>query len=81
VEQPGGEGLVVNATEWVALAGNGVVLVAAILGFLSTRSKVQQVHTLVNSRSDKQDRRIDQLTATLTDADIRVPPKPNGTPR
>jgi hypothetical protein len=71
----------VDATEWVALAGNGVVLVAAILGFLSTRSKVQQVHTLVNSRSDKQDRRIDQLTSTLTDADIRVPPKPNGAPR
>lgn len=33
-----------SAEQWVTVTGNAVVLVAAVLGFLSTRRKVEQVH-------------------------------------
>jgi hypothetical protein len=37
---------------------------------------IAQVHDLVNARSDRQDKRIDQLTGTLNDADVTVPDRP-----
>jgi hypothetical protein len=67
----------VNAEQWVTVTGNAVVLVGAILGYLSTRKRVERVHRLVNNRSDRQDGRIDQLTATLTKAGVDVPKKPD----
>ena len=40
---------------------------------------IDRVHEAVNSTAAKQNERVDQLTATLTTADVDVPPRgPNG---
>jgi hypothetical protein len=44
----------------------------------STNDQVGEVHQLVNARSDKQDKRIDQLTDALDQSDTAVPDRPNG---
>jgi hypothetical protein len=67
----------VNAAILVTiLATNAVGLATAVTTYLSTRRRIDDVHTLVNNRSDRQDARIDQLTGTLTGADVPVPPRP-----
>jgi hypothetical protein len=56
----------------------GVAAVISALGsWRSTRANrdaIGEVHTLVNDRSNKQDARIEQLTATATHAGVEVPP-------
>ena len=56
-------------------------IVLAYIGYLKlktstseVKSDVADVHTLVNARSDNQDERIEQLTGTLTEAGMSVPP-------
>jgi hypothetical protein len=67
----------VNAAILVTiLATNAVGLATAVTTYLSTRRRIDDVHTLVNNRSDRQEARIDQLTGTLTGADVPVPPRP-----
>lgn len=54
-----------------------VVFGTAIVGYLSViRKEVQQVHGIVNSRSDEQLDRIDQLRAALILANINIPEPP-----
>lgn len=67
------------------LVGQAVVLVLGYWGYRANRksvsgvkSDVADVHTLVNNRSDRQDKRIEQLTSTLTSHGVDVPAKPNG---
>jgi hypothetical protein len=69
------------------LAGQAVVLTLGILGYLSSRKGVRGVkddvavvHDLVNAHSDSQDRRIEQITQTLTGAGVAVPPTPDTAP-
>jgi hypothetical protein len=45
-------------------------------GITENGDGIAQVHDLVNARSDRQDQRIDQLTGTLTEADVAVPARP-----
>ena len=67
------------------LLTQGIGLATGIIGYRATRRTIRgataaigEVHTLVNSRSDRQDSRIDQLTTKLTAAGVAVPAKPNG---
>jgi hypothetical protein len=62
------------------LIGQGVIVVIAVLGFLSNRRGIGKVHTLVNDRSQKQDLRIEQLTHSLTESGTDVPDLPRPTP-
>lgn len=55
------------------LATQGLALATGVVAYLSVRRRVGEVHTLVNSRSDRQDQRIEQLTGTLHRADVDVP--------
>jgi hypothetical protein len=64
----------------VILSGQAVTLIAAILGYLSTRnkvhrvdSKVSDVHKLVNNQLDRQLKYNGQLAATLTASGVPVP--------
>jgi len=75
---------IITAISAVVLALTG--LVSAVKGLIpllhearKTTAAVAQVHELVNNRSDRQDGRIDQLTRTLTDAGVVVPPTPRVT--
>lgn len=45
------------------------------LGSLMNGGSIRRIHKAVNSTAQKQNRRTDQLTAALTDADIPVPPR------
>jgi hypothetical protein len=65
-----------TALDLVILATSLVGLATAVITYLSTRRRIDDVHTLVNNRSDRQDARIEQLTGTLTGADVPVPPRP-----
>ncbi len=56
----------------VALTG----LVGAVGGIIALFRKVQQVHVLVNSQLRTVLDRVDQLTGTLKDAGVTVPPRP-----
>jgi sensor domain CHASE-containing protein len=76
---------IITAISAVILALTG--LVAAVKGLIpllheqqKTTAAVAQVHELVNSRSDHQDARIDQLTRTLTGAGVAVPAAKPGPP-
>ena len=61
-------------SEWVGLGiGVGIGVMTAI-----NNRQSRTIHKLVNDRSTKQDKRIDQLTTTIINADIRVPKKRNG---
>jgi hypothetical protein len=44
----------------------------------NVKSDIQDVHTLVNNQSDRQNARIDQLTNQLTDEGSQIPPRLNG---
>jgi hypothetical protein len=41
------------------------------------RSRIGEVHELVNDRATKQDNRIEQLTDALGGSDTAVPPRPS----
>jgi hypothetical protein len=58
----------------VALTG----LIGAVGGLIALLRKVQAVHVLVNSQLTAMMRRVDQLTGTLQDAGLDVPPRFNG---
>jgi len=49
-------------------------LITAITGFVALFRKQNEVHKLVNATHTDNIKRIDQLTATLTDANVPVPP-------
>jgi hypothetical protein len=70
----------VTSADWIQLAGFLVTLVTVILGYLSTRGKVRQVHTLVNSQHDDLVQRTDQLTDSLLNAGVAVPDNPKKPP-
>jgi hypothetical protein len=38
--------------------------------------KIDTVHELVNAKSENQEKRIDQLTGSLSDAGVKIPTKP-----
>jgi hypothetical protein len=62
------------------------VVIAAISGLVSAvgifivRTRVQETHLLVNSRQDRMEARIEELTETLRDADVDVPVAPQVNP-
>ena len=65
-----------------AVATAITALVGVIRGLRQSKQNgtdIAQVHELVNDRSDKQDARIEQLTGTLTDADVAIPDRPKVT--
>jgi hypothetical protein len=59
--------IVADASVLTAIGQAVVALVVALIGLL-VRRKVQQVHVLVNNRSDEQDRKIAALEAALLEA-------------
>jgi hypothetical protein len=70
---------------WQTILGQAVILIVAVLGYLSTRAKVQKVHVLaekteklVNNQLDRQLLYNQQLAATLTEAGVVVPPQDGG---
>jgi hypothetical protein len=54
----------------------GVLLTA--LGGLRNGQKIKEVHHAVNSTAMAQNARTDQLTASLTEAGVEVPARPDG---
>lgn len=76
-----------TAQLWVTVIGQVVILIAAVLGYLSTRrkvgkmdGKVDNVHELVNNQLDRQLDRNAELTATLTAAGVDVPKQQTAEP-
>jgi len=69
-----------DSNSWLVLAGLVVTFLTALIGWWSTRSKIQQVHVLVNSQLKTVLDRVDQLTGTLHGAGIEIPPAPAGPP-
>jgi hypothetical protein len=66
-------------TEILAFVTQFLVLLTVVLSILQNRKtsrKIDGVHSLVNEQLDTQIARSDQLTATLTDAGVEVPPRP-----
>lgn len=61
---------------WLVLAGILVTFVTSVVGFLSTRRKVAEVHVLVNSQLHDVLDRVSQLTVTLEAAGVDVPDAP-----
>jgi hypothetical protein len=61
---------------WLVLAGVVVTFVTSVIGFLSTRRKVAEVHVLVNSQLHDVLDRVSQLTVTLEAAGVDVPDPP-----
>jgi hypothetical protein len=66
----------------VTLSGQAVIMITAILGYLSTRNKVKavddkvtKVHKAVNGQLDRQLTYNGQLAATLTASGVTVPPQ------
>ena len=69
-----------NESEITTIVTGLVTITGLVIGYLKlrlqardTKQDIADVHTLVNTRSDKQDARIDQLTGTLNTAGIPVP--------
>lgn len=72
----------------VTVSGQAVILVSAVLGYLSARrkisgvdSKLSNVHALVNNQLDRQLRYNGQLAATLTENGVPVPQQEDPGPR
>lgn len=64
--------------DWGGFITSIATLLAVVAGVLQGRkngSSISNVHELVNNRSQQQDRRIEQLTSTITDAGEDVPAK------
>lgn len=61
---------------WFVLAGVVITFATSVVGFVSTRRKVSEVHVLVNSQLHAVLERVTQLTAELERADVPVPPPP-----
>jgi hypothetical protein len=61
---------------WVVLAGIVITFVTSVVGFMSTRRKVAEVHVLVNSQLHDVLDRVAQLTLTLEGAGVDVPDPP-----
>jgi hypothetical protein len=60
---------------WTTVLGQVVIVVVAVLGWLSTRRKVTEVHMLVNNQLDRQLKYNQELAAALTLAGVAVPPQ------
>jgi hypothetical protein len=60
----------------IQLIAQLLTLVTAVIGLRAVSRGIGKVHDLVNSQSDKQMERVDQLTRTLTAAQVPVPPRP-----
>jgi hypothetical protein len=62
---------------WLVLGGIIITFATSVVGFVSTRRKVQEVHVLVNSQLHDVLERVDQLKATLAAAGVDIPDKPS----
>jgi hypothetical protein len=58
---------------WTTVLGQVVIVIVAVLGWLSTRKKVTEVHMLVNNQLDRQLRYNQQLSRALTASGTEVP--------
>lgn len=69
-----------NAAGWVAiivaLGGQAAILIPLWRRQFETMTAVDEVHTLVNDRSDKQLARMAQLEKALRASGVVVPPDP-----
>lgn len=63
-------------TNIIVLGIELLTLLTAIVGFVSARKKVHEVHLLVNDRYSEMVKRVAQLVAVLKDAGIEVPDTP-----
>jgi hypothetical protein len=61
---------------WIVLATGMVTFLTALIGFVVSLRKIQAVHVLVNAQLHDVLARVAQLTGTLEDAGVAVPPKP-----
>jgi hypothetical protein len=66
----------VTAREWAELAGIFLTFATAVAGMVQGR----RIHVLVNSQLQATLLRVAQLTRTLDDAGVDVPPRPDGKP-
>jgi hypothetical protein len=60
---------------WTTVLGQVVIVIVAVLGWLSTRRKVTEIHMLVNNQLDRQLKYNQELAAALTAAGQPVPPQ------
>ena len=66
---------------WIVLAGVALTFATACVGLAGTlrnQRQITQVHVLVNSQLHAVLDRVSQLTATLEQAGVDVPPRPDG---
>lgn len=61
---------------WLVFAGIVLTFLSSVVGFWQTRRKIREVHVLVNSQLHAVLDRVTQLTGTLHEAGVAVPPKP-----
>jgi hypothetical protein len=59
------------------LLGGAAALIAVLRKVTVIKTKVDDTHELVNARSDRQDARVDQLTAAVVDAGASIPAPPS----
>jgi hypothetical protein len=58
------------------IIGSAATVATVVITWLSTRGKVREVHTIVNSQRDTLLARVDQLVQSLEKAGIDIPDKP-----
>lgn len=64
-------------TNLIVLGIELLTLLTAIVGFVTARKKVNEVHLLVNDRYSEMVKRVAQLITVLKNAGIDVPDIPN----
>lgn len=60
---------------WGVLAVAVLTFLTAVIGYLSTRKKIAEVHVLVNSQLHEVLDRVTVLTSALDKAGVEVPPE------
>lgn len=67
---------VANLNQWLQFITGLLTFLAVVLGYLSTRKKVREVHVLVNKNNDDLADRVDQLGQSIQEQGGKIPPVP-----
>jgi hypothetical protein len=65
----------ITALPVISMLAAAAGLAATVLGFIN-RKKIAEVHVLVNSQLTEVLKRVSQLSHTLTNAGVDIPPPP-----
>ena len=74
------EVFLLNLSIYITSIGTAVAAIIAAKRGKANSNKIEEVHELVNSHSEKQEERIEQLGNSLTAAGVTIPNKEEGKP-